>query len=85
MTFYFYLLFSSLCYLHPSSLFCLPLENRVDFNLVGSEVLRASEGVVSFLSGVDIVVWEVGVAAVVLVGVGEDEDIKSTSKHWTQF
>ena len=36
----------------------------------------------SFLSGVDVVVWEVGEAAVVLVGIGIDDDIISTSKDW---
>ena len=74
---------SSLCYLHPSSLICVPSENRVDFNVVGGEVLCASEGVISFLSGIDVVCWEAGVAAVVLVRVGMNDDIISTSKHWT--
>ena len=72
----------SLCHCHPSSLVCVPSENRVDFNLVGGEVVCASEGVLSFPSGVDVVVWEVGVVAVVLVGVGVDDYITST-KDWT--
>ena len=67
-----------------STLYCSPLENRVDFNLISGEVHCASEGVVSFPSGVDVVVWEVGVAPVVLVGVGVDDDVISTSKDWTQ-
>ena len=84
VTFYFFsFLFSSLCYLHPSSLFYVPLENRVYFNLVGYEDLCASEGVVSLLGGVDVVVWEVGVAQAGTVGVGIDDDIISTSEGWT--
>ena len=76
--------FLSVSFCLPSlPLVCLPTENRVDFNLVGGEVACASEGVVSFPSGVDVVWWEVAEAVVVLVGVGVDVDIASTSKDRT--
>ena len=62
---------------------CLPSEDCKDFNLIGGEVMCASESVVSMPSSVSVARWKIGVAEVVLMRVGGGNNIICISKDWT--